>query len=153
MALFITACSPAAEEQAEKSINLDSVKQVLMATDRAFSYRSKQIGQQHSFLEYMDEYVTMLRPNSMPLVGKDTMRKIYSQRSDTSFTLTWSPLYADVAASGELGYTYGTWHLETKTGAKEEGTYCTIWKQDSTGQWKFVLDMGNEGLKNEEAGK
>jgi ketosteroid isomerase-like protein len=153
MALFITACSPAAKERAEKIINVDSVKQVLMATDRAFSDRSKQIGQQHSFLEYMDEQVTMLRPNSMPLVGKDTMRKIYSQRSDTSFTLTWSPMYADVAASGELGYTYGTWHLETKTGAKEEGTYCTIWKQDSTGRWKFVLDMGNEGLKNEEAGK
>jgi ketosteroid isomerase-like protein len=145
--LFIAACSQSEKQQAEKQLNLDSVKQVLIATDQAFSDRSNQIGQQAAFLEYMDEHVTMLRPNSMPLVGKDTIRKIYAQRSDSSFTLTWSPLFADVSASGDLGYTYGTWLLETKMGEKEEGTYCSIWKQDSIGHWKFVMDVGNDGLK------
>ena len=33
-----------------------------------------------------------------------------------------------------------------------EGTYVTIWKKDADGNWKFVLDTGNQGLgvKNEE---
>lgn len=145
----MAACTPPAKQQAEQHLNSDSIKQVLIATDQAFSDRSKQIGQQAAFLEYMDEQVTMLRPNSLPLVGKDTIQKIYAQRSDSSFTLIWSPLFADVAAGGDLGYTYGTWLLETKAGDKEEGTYCTIWKQDSIGNWKFVMDVGNDGLGKE----
>ena len=144
----ILACNQQHHHHAEAPpLNLDSIKDELKQTDLAFSNRSKEKGQQAAFLEYMDENVSMLRPNSMPVVSRDSMRRIYSQRSDTSFTLTWSPLFADVAASGELGYTYGTWLLVTKAGEKSEGTYCTIWKKDANGNWKFVLDMGNEGLK------
>ena len=150
--IFISCMQPQHEETA-KNLNLDSLRQVLKNTDQAFSDLSKQKGQQAAFLEYMDENVTMLQPNSMPLVGKDTIRKRYAQRSDTSFTLTWTPLFADIAASGELGYTYGTWLLQTKSGEKDEGTYATVWKQDSKGNWKFVLDTGNEGLKKPEEKK
>lgn len=153
LSFLYVSCMQSQQQQTQKALNLDSIKQVLKQTDQAFSDRSKQIGQQAAFLEYMDQNVTMLRPNSMPLVGKDTMRKVYEQRSDTSFTLTWSPLFADVAASGNLGYTYGTWLFETKSGEKEEGTYCTIWKQDAGGNWKFVLDTGNDGLKKKEEKK
>ena len=148
--LIFASCSQPHQEQTVKSLNLDSIKQVLKQTDQAFSDRSKQIGQQASFLEYMDQNVTMLRPNSMPLVSKDSVEKFYSLRSDTSFVLTWTPLFADVSSSGDLGYTYGTWLLETKSGEKGEGTYCSIWKPDSRGDWKFVLDVGNEGLKQPE---
>jgi ketosteroid isomerase-like protein len=27
-----------------------------------------------------------------------------------------------------------------------EGTYVTIWKKGQNGNWKFVLDTGNQGL-------
>src|SRR6185436_18782069 len=117
-----------------------------MQTDQAFSDLSKAKGRNASFLEYMDEHVTMLRANGMPLVGKDTMAKRFAERPDTSYTLTWQPLYADAAASGDLGYTYGRWLLVTTTNDSSEGTYCTIWKKDSNGNWRFVLDTGNEGL-------
>ncbi len=30
--------------------------------------------------------------------------------------------------------------------SKEKGTYVYIWKKDSNGKWKFVLNSGNEGL-------
>ena len=154
LSLLYSSCTqPKQPQQTQKILNLDSIKQVLKQTDQAFSDLSKRKGQQAAFLEYMDGNVTMLRPNSMPLVSKDTMRKVYAQRSDTSFTLTWSPLFADVSASGDLGYTYGTWLFETKSGEKQEGTYCTIWKQDASGNWKFVLDTGNDGLKKPEEKK
>jgi ketosteroid isomerase-like protein len=29
----------------------------------------------------------------------------------------------------------------------ENGTYVSIWKKDQFGNWKFVLDTGNEGLE------
>jgi ketosteroid isomerase-like protein len=53
-----------------------------------------------------------------------------------------------VALSGELGYTYGIYEVRSRGGIKTigEGTYVTIWKKDRQGNWKFVLDAGNEGL-------
>jgi ketosteroid isomerase-like protein len=29
------------------------------------------------------------------------------------------------------------------------GTYISIWKKQSDGNWKFVLDSGNEGVGKE----
>ncbi len=149
-ALLIISCNQQPSLPKEKNINLDSIKQVLKQTDQDFSDLSKSKGQHAAFLQYMDENVAMLRPNSMPLIGKDTMQKRYALSSDTSYTLIWKPLFADVSTSGDLGYTYGQWQLQFHGGELSEGTYCTIWKQDSTGKWKFVLDMGNEGLKKPE---
>jgi ketosteroid isomerase-like protein len=145
--LFSISCNQQSSIPQIKIVNTDSIKQVLVQTDLDFSNLSKSIGQQKSFLEYMDNNVTMLQPGSMPLVGKDTMQKRYKLKSDTSFVLTWAPLFADVSSSGDLGYTYGTWKYQPNIGDSAEGTYCTIWKVDSGGNWKFVLDTGNDGLK------
>jgi ketosteroid isomerase-like protein len=51
---------------------------------------------------------------------------------------------ADISASGDLGYTYGTYEFRAKDGKLivEHGKYTSIWKQRD-GKWKVVLDMGN----------
>src|SRR5438128_72331 len=86
-------CKQTITSENNKPLNLDSIKQVLMKTDQDFSDLSKAKGRNTSFLEYMDEHVTFLRPNGMPLIGKDTMQKRFAQRPDTSYTLTWKPLF------------------------------------------------------------
>ncbi|MEO5673653.1 MAG: DUF4440 domain-containing protein [Chitinophagales bacterium] len=145
--ILFFSCKQPVTIKVEKSINTDSLKEILLSTDLAFSDLSKKSGRNAAFLEYMDEHVAMLRPNGMPMVGKDTMQKVFSSRPDTGYSLTWKPLFADVAASGDFGYTYGTYAMLTAKGDSSEGTYCSIWKRNADGQWKFVLDTGNEGLK------
>ena len=147
LVLAIAACNVRESKMTSHPVNLDSIKQVLMKADKDFSDLSKVKGRNFSFLEYMDKDVTFLRDNGMPLLGKDTMQKRFAVRPDTSYVLTWKPLFADVASSGDLGYSYGRWLLVTTTNDSSEGTYCTIWKSDSAGNWKYVLDTGNEGLK------
>jgi ketosteroid isomerase-like protein len=131
---------------AMKTMNLDSMKKEVMQADIDFSFMSASKGRNAAFLAFMDKNGVMLRTNSMPIKGRDTVAKIFASRPDTGFTLTWKPLYADVAASGELGYTYGTFLFRSKSDSGE-GTYCTIWRKDSTGKWKYVMDTGNQGLK------
>jgi ketosteroid isomerase-like protein len=131
---------------AMKTLNLDSMKKDVMQADIDFSSMSASKGRNAAFLTYMDKNCVMLRPNSLPIKGRDTVSKIFASRPDTGFTLTWTPLYADVAASGELGYTYGTFFVRSKSDSGE-GTYCTVWRKDSTGKWKYVMDTGNDGLK------
>ena len=135
--------------------HMDSLRNDLLQTDLAFSQLSEQKGRNAAFVSYAAEHATLLRPFSMPVTGKDTIEKLLSTYPDTSYTLTWVPIRADVAHSGELGFTYGTYSLNIKNIGKEEGTYCTIWKKDKNHSWKFVLDTGNEGLnsKDESADK
>lgn len=56
--------------------------------------------------------------------------------------IRWKPLHADVAESGDLGYTWGV--AESGPGKdgpfKPYGIYVTIWKRQADGQWKFVYD-------------
>jgi ketosteroid isomerase-like protein len=56
--------------------------------------------------------------------------------------MRWKPLRADVAASGEMGYTWGVAESgPAKEGPfKPYGIYVIIWKQQADGQWKFVYD-------------
>ena len=89
-----------------------------------------------------------LASHKPPVVGYNEIKKIILNHSDSSFTLTWKPMFAKVAASGELGYTYGTYKVTDKaTKNISEGTYTTFWIKNSRGEWKALLDTGNEGLK------
>lgn len=116
----------------------------MQQTDVDFSNRSKEAGMKKAFLEYIEPDGMLLRPNRMPVTGADAIVLITSL-NDTSVMLTWQPLGADVAASADMGYTYGIYRLEAGDSV-QRGTYVTIWKKQEDGRWKFVLDAGNEGV-------
>lgn len=131
----------------ERRARMDSLRNDLLNTDIAFSRMSEDRGRNIAFLEYADEQATLLRPFSMPVTRRDTIADLFKHHPDTAYTLTWMPISADVARSGDMGYTYGTYTLDRKGKEKSAGTYCTVWKKDKNQQWKFILDTGNEGLK------
>lgn len=78
---------------------------------------------------------------------KDDMRKEKPWPEGT--TLTWTPVKADMSASGDLGYTYGNYIYTAKNKegklVANYGKYTSIWKKQKDGQWKVVVDMGNSG--------
>lgn len=131
--------------------DISALKEELIRTDSEFSEMSVAKGRNAAFIHYAAEDAVLMRPNGYPLTGKDEITKQLQMKSDSTYTLTWKPVFSSVAESGEMGYTYGTWKLALKNNLSEpqheEGTYATIWKKDKEGRWKFVLDVGNEGLK------
>ena len=129
----------------EQKMDIEIIKKEIKATDKAFSDFSKKNGYKKAFVEFVDDHGVLLRPNSMPVVGKEAVGKLVSSVDDSKFTLTWEPIFADAAESGDLGYTYCTYKL-VSDGNILEGTYVSIWKKDNNGEWKYVLDTGNEGL-------
>lgn len=138
----LVACKP--------NIDLEKEKQSVLQADKDFSNLSVEKGMNSAFISYCAEEGVLLRPNSMPIEGKTKIADLFNKRDDKKIKLTWSPLYADVAQSGEMAYTYGSWLYESvdSTGNKisQEGTYATVWKKDAKGNWKWVLDTGNDGL-------
>lgn len=130
------------------SVNVKQCEQEIMDADKAFSDYSVTHGQIASFLEYAAPDVVLIKPNMFPIVGHEKLKEHYSGKADNTFVLTWEPKYARVAKSGELGYTYGYWqfYLKSQPEIIEKGTYATVWQRQSDGKWKFVLDLGNQGL-------
>jgi ketosteroid isomerase-like protein len=144
--LLIAAITKLSFTQSDIYSEIEKIKQ----TDIEFSNLSKEKGMKEAFLAYLDIYGTLLRPNMMPVVGYENVKKLLEE-GDTDFTLTWEPLFGDVSSSLDLGYTYGTYTLNfnDKSGTPQtrRGTYVSIWKKQSDGKWKFVLDTGNPGLE------
>ena len=67
--------------------------------------------------------------------------------SDPNTSITWEPVLAVLAESGELGYTVGNYEIRgTDAEGKsfvQKGKYVTIWRKQAGGAWKVVLDGGN----------
>jgi ketosteroid isomerase-like protein len=120
---------------------------ILLQTDRDFSAMSVKEGMFKAFLYYIADDGVILRNNSFPSKGKETLKDRFANKSDTSFILSWEPLFEKISESRDLGYTYGI-HTNTdkSTGEITKGTYITIWQKQTDGSWKFVLDTGTQGL-------
>ena len=115
----------------------------IMKTDKEFSLHSSKVGMKKAFIEYMDDNGVLLRPGHPPIVGANAIEYI-TEENDSSYTLTWEPSSATVAASGDLGYSYGIYKLQLQD-TMMQGTYVSVWQKQKDGKWKFVLDTGNPG--------
>lgn len=130
----------------------DKATEAILKADRDYSRLSSEKGMNAAFLAMFDSSGVILRRNHMPVEGILAIRELLESEEDTSFTLTWEPTKAVAAASGELGYSYGTYVVKSGNPMQKvgEGTYVTLWKKNNKGEWKAVLDTGNSGLKTPE---
>jgi ketosteroid isomerase-like protein len=120
----------------------------LLETDKQFSLKCDQEGMAVAFIAYADSEVIKLNDGQFPVVGIQDLENSFSGINDTLFSLTWEPLKAEVAASGDLGYTFGSWQLITRSNSSDSsgvvkyGNYVSIWKFHKQFGWKYVLDAG-----------
>ena len=106
-----------------------------------------------------DGYVTYLAddgvelPNGESAVkGKEAIRKYLGDWAP-GMSLTWTPGGSGMAASGDLGYTYGEYTFKSKDKdghpVVRYGKYLTVWKKQKDGSWKAAVDMGNNAPPHE----
>lgn len=136
--------------QKKDSADPEKYKASLIKADEDFAKLSVQKGLKEAFLEYIDSNGVLLRPNVIPIAGADAVDYIIGLK-DTGYTMQWKPSDAFVATSGDLGYTYGVYQLKPSlTDTAFYGTYVSIWKKQTDGKWKFVLQSNNDGIGEEE---
>lgn len=149
--IILLLAMPLLAQESNPNLNLDERRQELISVDAQFSKLSEARGVNEAFLSYLADDGVLLRPNSFPIIGKEISKERFFSRPDSGYTLTWKPLYANIAESGELGYTFGIYEFKTMDPEGKptigHGTYVSIWKKDQFGNWKLVLDTGNEGLE------
>jgi ketosteroid isomerase-like protein len=144
LVLLLSSCL---SNKKDASASIETEKRALLKVDREFSKMSETNGMKNAYLEYLDSNAVLLRPNSLPIIDADAVDYVIGLE-DTGYTITWKPTSADVAASGELGYTYGMYEIAIQ--AKDTtllGTYVNIWKKQVDGKWKLMLQSNNEGVE------
>ena len=120
----------------------------LMKLEAEFMQAAADHGSQGYMSYYADDAVEL--PNGHTFLnGKAEIAKTMGFLDDPNNHLLWTPVSGSISASGDLGYTYGTFEFRSrdKDGklASSYGKYATIWKKQKDGSWKVALDMGNAG--------
>jgi ketosteroid isomerase-like protein len=128
---------------APSSVNVEDARQSLAEAERALSDASASQGFRTALLARADESLRLYRQGTFPVVGKASAEKAIKVLSEY---VTCKPLKADVAASGDLGYAYGTYELRTNQSDEkpaELGNYARVWKRDRGGPWRVVFNVAN----------
>ena len=92
-----------------------------------------------------------LPPNEPKATGTAEIRKTWeSMLSAPGMNLSWTTTSVEIARSGDMAYSLGAYTM-AMTGPdgkpmSDRGKYATIWKKQTDGNWKTVVDVFNSDL-------
>jgi ketosteroid isomerase-like protein len=129
----------------------EKFKTELREVERAFEAMASEKGIEAAFVHYAADDAVFFDVDPQKLRGPAALSARRGQWASI-VALKWTPVGVDVAATGDLGYTWGTGEMHI---AKEDGTvqivrclYVTVWRRGADGKWRFVLDTGSEYPKS-----
>jgi ketosteroid isomerase-like protein len=138
---FATGCGAGADASAERA--------ALLETDRAWSAAAASGAGVDEIVSYWSAEAVVIPPGAPALRGLDEIRDYISGASSIpGFSVSWTPEGAELAASGDLGYTYGTNRFTFENGAGQlttaTGRYLTTWRKQPDGSWKCTYEVWND---------
>lgn len=113
--------------------------QLMVDADRAIANAAVQNGTRSAYLEYLADDGVIFRPDAVN--GKDYWNL---HKQEPAVILKRTMERADIAASGLLGYTSGTWEETPRmpTGpARQVGQYVTVWSKKPSGKFLAIIDI------------
>jgi ketosteroid isomerase-like protein len=111
----------------------------LAAAETAFAAQSLREDMRAAFLANFDSDGVYVR-NGWVNAGADL-----AARPAPPIVLDWRPVYAEAAASGEMGLSTGPWMITSKTAPDTPpayGQFVSVWRRASGRPWKVAVDLG-----------
>jgi ketosteroid isomerase-like protein len=110
----------------------------LVAAEKTFASVATREGMRAAFLQFLADDSILFRPE--PVDGLAWFEK----QPAPPGLLSWRPEFAEMAASGDLGYTTGPWTFRSSsdTDPVQFGQYVSIWRRGQRSLWKVVIDVG-----------
>lgn len=109
----------------------------LIRADAAFAEMAAGPGVRKALKKYFAEFVRVYRDNHAPYLiqpgRQDSVLQFYADK-------TWKADFAAVAASGDLGYTYGIAVSAESSARKIKESYVRFWRKRGK-VWQVVLDI------------
>ena len=147
MTLALTACnqSPAPSANASAS-NHDADVQAIRDTETQWNQDFAAKDATKLAAHYTEDAILMT-PGMDATVGKDAIQKmLQGMVVDPALALKFQATKVDVASSGDLGYSRGTYTMtmtdsKTKKVMNDHGSYVTDYRKQPDGSWKAVADI------------
>jgi ketosteroid isomerase-like protein len=118
-------------------------KNEVMRTEFDFAEMARTEGIAKAFEAFAANDAVLSRNNAL-VIGKEGIRNFYEKRDLTNVSLEWKPDFIQIAASGDLAYTYGKYTYAAIDSAgistSSNGIFHTVWKRQVDGSWKYVWD-------------
>lgn len=122
---------------------MNQYEREILETEKAFAKLAKEKGRKTAFLSYADQKAILCRNNRL-IRGKREIAEYFDRDTMQEVQLEWEAEHVGVSASGDLGYTFGTYRYQGKKPSGEtvrlEGIFHTVWKKAPDGEWRFVWD-------------
>lgn len=112
----------------------------LIAAERSFAQYALDKNAKQAFLKFADTSGLQFA-NGNPIKSTE----LWAKREENKTVLKWQPQFAEIAASGDFGYTTGPWTFQSsdKDTITGRGQYTTVWHATENGEWKFLVDYGH----------
>ncbi len=127
-------------EKMNTKVNVDTERTKLLNAERDFLKSAQTDGMVKAFAKHLSRDARVHRNGAQPILGQEAFVPFLAKNS---FIPSWEPRFADVAQSGDLGYTYGSYELKeanTENTTAEKGYYARVWKRGANNKWYVVLD-------------
>lgn len=130
--------------EAVDSVEIDAEREALLETDRAWA-AAAEAGDVARITSFWADDAVNYFPGAPVARGKEAIGALVRRnRSQPGFSLSWEPVEAVVARSGDLGYTTGTFALsvEDLEGllVTRRGHYVCIWTKQADGSWRCAVE-------------
>lgn len=155
LAAALTACSnkteaPVANDTASAPTTAASDADAIKGVEAAILAGYKAKDSAKVVAQYADTAV-MVVPGAPAIQGHDAIVKAVADSiNDPAFSIDFTNSGTDVAMSGDLGYTHGTFRVsitdpDTKKPVSMAGNYTTVFKKQADGGWKAINDIASAG--------
>ena len=108
--------------------------QSVVEAERAFATMAQTEGQWTAFRAFAAPDAVMFLPD--PVNAHEWL----ASRKDPAVAVMWWPARAIVSCDGGTAVTTGPW---IRDGGKLSGYFTSIWRRETDGSWKWVLDHGD----------
>jgi len=101
-------------------------------------------------VSYYSDDAVLLPPNAPAATGRQAIRASWADLAAPGVSIAWQASKVEVARSGDLAYSVGTYTLAMKDPQgkpiADKGKFMEVWKRQPDGNWKAVADTYNSDL-------
>ena len=115
-----------------------SARDQIMAADRGFAKATAEIGLKSASLQFTSDDAIIFRPEAI------NAKDFWTRRPDSRTLAVRTMSSADVASSGQIGFTTGSIEYfpnGLNQPAGDFGEYVTVWGRRENGGWRAVLEL------------
>lgn len=105
----------------------------------AFAKMAKESSVKQAFLYFADTSAAVFQQGKVL-----NAIRAWQRVPESGGQLQWAPVFAALSGAGDLGFTTGgfTFSAPGTDTIQGAGQYSTIWNKTTSGEWKFLADLG-----------